>query len=259
MIRSMKKKLNMSTTEHPKTIDLVALEQEKEVFQHEALNYNTKVLQLENEKVNWSQGHVEISNMVVVVPCTTEERNMSGHIISKEGMKVDPNRVEGILKIGVPKSKKEVQSFLVKVNFLRRFIPNLAEIIKYITNMVKKGNEIKWAPEARKYFEDIKVALTKAPVLASPNFEKDFILFSFSSDHTIVGVLIQKDDKIFENPIAYYNKRLRDDPLNYDIMEKQAYALVKALKESRVYILHSHTTTCVPSSYVKDILTQPDP
>jgi hypothetical protein len=188
-----------------------------------------------------------------------EEGKLLGHIISKEGIKVDPNRVEGILKIGIPRSKKEVQSFLGKVNFLRRFIPNLAEIIKHITNMLKKGNEIKWIPEARKSFEDIKVALTKAPVLASPNFEKDFILFSFTSEHTIVGVLLQKDDQNFEKPIAYYNKTLRDAPLKYDIMEKQAYALVKALKEFRVYILHSHTTAYVPNNSVKDILTQPDP
>jgi len=47
--------------------------------------------------------------------------------------------------------------------------------------MLKKGNEIKWILEERKSFEEIKVALTKAPVLASPDFEKDFILFSFSS------------------------------------------------------------------------------
>jgi len=119
-----------------------------------------------------------------------EEGKLLGHIIYKEGIKVDPSRVEGILNIGIPRSKKEVQSFLGKVNFLRRFIPNLAEIIKHITNMLKKGNEIKWIPEARKSFKDIKVALTKAPVLASPNFEKDFILFSFASEHTIAGVLL---------------------------------------------------------------------
>ena len=49
-----------------------------------------------------------------------------------------------------------------------------------------------------------------------------------------------------------------DSPLKYDIMEKQAYELVKALKEFRVYILHSHTIAYVPNSFVKDILTQPD-
>jgi hypothetical protein len=187
-----------------------------------------------------------------------EEGNLLGHIIL-EGIKVEPNMVEGILKIDIPKRKKEVQSFLGKVNFLRRFIPNLAEIIKHITNMLKKGNEIKWIPKARKSFEEIKVALTKAPVLASTNFEKDFILFSFASEHTIAGILIQKDDQNFKKPIAYYNKTLRDAPLKYDIMDKKVYALVKVLKEFRVYILHSHTTAYVPNNSVKDILTQPDP
>jgi hypothetical protein len=188
-----------------------------------------------------------------------EEGKLLGHIISKEGIKIDPNRVEGILKIDTPRSKKEVQSFLGKVNFLRRFIPNLAEIIKHITCMLRKGNEIKWNPEAKKYFEDIKVALTKAPVLASPDFTKDFILFSFASEHTIVGVLLQKDEQDFEKPIAYFSRTLRDAPLRYDIMEKQAYALVKALKEFRTYILHSHVIAYVPNNSVKDILTQPDP
>jgi hypothetical protein len=151
-----------------------------------------------------------------------------------------------------------VQSFLGKVIFLRRSIPKLDEIIKYITNMLKKGNEIKWTPEARKSFEDIKVALTKAPVLASPNFEKDFIVFSFASENTIVGILLQKDEHNFENPITYYNRTLRDAPLKYDIMKKQAYSLVKALKEFRVYIFHSHTIAYVPISSMKDILTHPD-
>ena len=117
-----------------------------------------------------------------------EEGKFLGHIISKEGINIDPNRVEGILKIVTPKSKKEVQSFLGEVIFLRRFIPNLAEIIKHITNMLRKGSEIKWTAEAINPFEDIKVALTKSPILASPNFAKDIILFSFASEHTIVGV-----------------------------------------------------------------------
>ena len=121
---------------------------------------------------------------------TMEEGKLLGHIISKQGIKVDSNKVKRILKIGIPRSKKEVQSFLGKVNFLRRFIPNLAEIIKNITNMLKKGNEIKWVPKARKSFEDIKLALTKDLVLDNPNFEKDFILFSLALEHTIVGVLL---------------------------------------------------------------------
>ena len=131
-----------------------------------------------------------------------QEGKFLGHIISKEGIKIDPNKVESILNIDTPRSKKEVQSFLGKMDFLRRFIPNLGEIIKYITNMLRKGNEIKWTPKARKYFEDIKVVFTKYPVLVNPNFAKYFILFSFSLEHTIAGVLLQKDDQKFEKNIA---------------------------------------------------------
>jgi hypothetical protein len=86
---------------------------------------------------------------------------MLGHIISKEGINIDPSRVEGILKINTPCSKKEVQSFPGKVNFLRRFIPNLVKIIKHITYILRKGNEIKWNPEDKKSFKDTKVALNK--------------------------------------------------------------------------------------------------
>jgi len=96
--------------------------------------------------------------------------------------------------------------------------------------MHRKGSEIKWNPKTRKSFKDIKVELTKAPVLVSLDYAKDFILFSFSLEHTIVGVFLQKDEDNFERPIAYYNRTLRDSPLKYDIMEKQAYALIKSLK-----------------------------
>jgi hypothetical protein len=102
---------------------------------------------------------------------------------------------------------------------LRRFIPKLVEIIKHITCMLRKGNEIKWKSEAKKYFEDIKVALTKAHVLVSLDFTKDFLLFSFASEHTVVGVLLQKGEQYFENPIAYFIRTLFDSPLRYEIME----------------------------------------
>jgi hypothetical protein len=119
-----------------------------------------------------------------------QEGKLLGHIISRDGIKIDPNRVVAIQKISIPRSKKEVQSFLGRVNFLRRFIPNLSKIIKHITNMLRKGNEIKWTTDEKHSFEEVREALTKAPVLISPDFSKDFIVFSFASEHTIAGVLM---------------------------------------------------------------------
>jgi hypothetical protein len=152
-----------------------------------------------------------------------------------------------------------VQSFLGKVNFFGRITLNLAEIMKDITSMLRKGNKIKWNLEARKSFEYIKVALTKAPILDNPDFMKEFILFSFTSKHTIAGMLLQREDHNFENPIAYFNKKLRDSPLRYEIMDKQEYTLVKSLKEFRTYILHSQVIAYMPNNSIKEILNQPDP
>ena len=72
-----------------------------------------------------------------------EEGKLLGHIISKEGIRIDPDRVSEILKVEEPRSKKEVQSFIGQVNFLKRFIPSFAEILMNITNMLKKDHEIK--------------------------------------------------------------------------------------------------------------------
>ena len=97
-----------------------------------------------------------------------------GHIISKEGIRIDPDRVREILKVEEPRSKKEVQSFIRQVNFLRRFIPRFAKILMSITNMLKKDHEIKWTVEAKKYFKNIKQAVSEAPMLVSPDFDKYF-------------------------------------------------------------------------------------
>ena len=100
------------------------------------------------------------------------------------------------------------------------------------------------------------MALTRTLVLTSPQFDRDFIIFSFSSEHTIAAILLQKDDQGCEKPIAFFSKALRDASLKYNIMEKQAFALIKAIKDFRIYILYSHVIAYVPNSVVKDILTQ---
>ena len=87
-----------------------------------------------------------------------------------------------------------------------------------ITNMLRKDHEIKWTMEAKKSFKDIKQAISEAPVLVSPNFNKDFFIFSYASEHTVVAVLLQKNDQGEYNPISFFSKILRDRELKYDMM-----------------------------------------
>jgi hypothetical protein len=71
-----------------------------------------------------------------------------GHIVSAEGVRIDPKKFESIQALSIPRSKKEVQSFLGKINFLRRFVPNFVEEVKLITAMLRKGNEVRWTSES---------------------------------------------------------------------------------------------------------------
>ena len=107
-------------------------------------------------------------------------RNFLGHIISKYVINIEPNRVNAIQKVDLPRSRKEIESFLARVNFVRRLIPNFAEIFKDITKMLNKGAAIKWIVEAKKSFEEIKKELTQAPMFISPNFSKEFLVFPFA-------------------------------------------------------------------------------
>jgi hypothetical protein len=74
----------------------------------------------------------------------------------------------------------------------------------------------------------------------------------------IAVVLIQKNEKYQEKPIAFFSKASKDAELKCSSMEKQGYALVKSLKAFKDYILHSKILSYVPTGTIKDILTQPD-
>ena len=98
----------------------------------------------------------------------------------------------------------------------------------------------------------------EAPTFISPNYNKEFHIFSFASEDTIAVVLLQQDEEGLEHPMAFFSKNLRDAELRYDIIEKHAYALIKSLKAFRFYILHSKIIPYVPLIAIKDVLTQPD-
>ena len=83
------------------------------------------------------------------------EGKLLGHIVSAEGVKIDPVRVEAIQKLSIPRSKRDIQSLLGKINFVRRFITNFSELVKHITSMLKKDVEIKWTDQERSSFKEI--------------------------------------------------------------------------------------------------------
>ena len=135
-----------------------------------------------------------------------EEGKLLGHVVSAASVQIDPERVKAIHTLSVPRSKKDIQSFLGKINFVRRFIPNFAELVKHITSMLKNGSKVRWTDATRKSFDSIKKAIMEAPTLISPDYSKEFHIFSFASEDTIAAVLLQVDEEGSEHLMAFFRK-----------------------------------------------------
>jgi hypothetical protein len=86
-----------------------------------------------------------------------------------------------------------------------------------LSTLLKGGVAFRWNDNTNKSFEDIKDAISQAPVLINPDFSQDFIIVSFSSQDTIAGVLMKKDADGYEHPVDFMSKVLRDSKFNYSI------------------------------------------
>jgi hypothetical protein len=93
-------------------------------------------------------------------------------------------------------------------------------------------------------------------VLRSPNFNRDFFLYTFASDQSLAAVLTQKDEDNNEAPVSFMSTNIQGDELNYPTIDKQAYAVYKAVKHFRSYILKNHTKVIVPHPAVRSLFTQ---
>jgi len=103
---------------------------------------------------------------------------------------------------------------------MRKFTPDFVEIIKPLQKMIRKDSEFKWDDEWKDAFNNIKASISRAPVLWSPNFNRDFNMYSFSSNQLLVVVLTQKDDENNEAPVSFMSTNLQGAELNYPAIDK---------------------------------------
>lgn len=133
---------------------------------------------------------------------------------------VDQERAKAIAQISPPSSKKAMQSFIEKINLLRKFLLDFTQIVKPLQGMIKKNTNFKWNSPKKEAFDNIKQAIAEAPTLHSPDFSKGFILYTFTSDSSIAAILTQKDDNSDEQPISFMSARLQGAKMNYLDIEK---------------------------------------
>jgi hypothetical protein len=103
-----------------------------------------------------------------------EEIQFMGHVLSAKGIAVDPSKVKDILEWKPPTTVHQVRSFLGLAGYYYRFIPDFSKLVKPITSLLKNDIKFNWSSKCNEAFEQLKVLLTTAPVLAQPDIEKPF-------------------------------------------------------------------------------------
>ena len=114
-----------------------------------------------------------------------------GHTISSEGISVDPTKVQEVMDWEPPTSVHQIHSFLGLAGYYRRFIPDCSRIAKPMTELLKKGVKFVWDDKCEEAFQTLKVRLTTAPVLATPDSTKPFDVYCDASGTGLGCVLMQ--------------------------------------------------------------------
>jgi len=165
-----------------------------------------------------------------------EEVELLGYIVSGSGIRPQPGKIEAIQKLAPPTDKTGVRSFKGMCGYYRQCIPNFAQIAAPLEEVAAPKKPFFWGPEQQDSFERLKVALTTAPVLAHPDPTKPYLLYTDASDKCIGAILVQKDDQGVERVIHYLSHKLSGAQLAWPTIEKEAYAIVYALKKLHAYL-----------------------
>ncbi|VVA40329.1 PREDICTED: retrotransposon, partial [Prunus dulcis] len=154
-----------------------------------------------------------------------------GHVISAEGIYVDPQKVEAIVNWVQPTSVTEIRSFLGLAGYYRRFVEGFASIAAPLTRLTRKDVAFEWTEECEQSFQELKKRLTTAPVLALPDNAGNFVIYSDASLQGLGCVLMQHD-----RVIAYASRQLKKHEQNYPVHDLELAAVVFALKIWRHYL-----------------------
>eukprot|EP00253_Pinus_taeda_P012670 PITA_12670 len=122
--------------------------------------------------------------------------------------------------------------------------------------MIKKNSVFRWGSVEKEAFDLIKQSIINAPALNTPNFSNHFILYIIASDSSYATVLTQINDHNLEAPISFFSSNFQGAELNYSEVEKQTFAVYKAIKHYKPFLLKAHTKVIVPFSAVRQLLIQ---
>jgi len=176
-----------------------------------------------------------------------------GHIVSDQGVSVDPEKVKSIKEWPRIKSATEIRSFLGLAGYYQRFVKGFASMAQPLTRLTGKDTKLQWSDECEKSFADLKLMLTSALVLTLPEADEPYIVYTDASITGLGCVLMQKG-----SVIAYASRQLRKHGGNYPTHDLEMFAVMFALKIWRSYLYSAKVQIFTDHKSLKYIFTQPE-
>lgn len=174
-----------------------------------------------------------------------------GHVVSADGIIMDPSKVEAITKWPRPTTVTEIRSFLGLAGYYRRFVEGFSKLALPLTQLMRKGEKFVWTDEREKSFEELKRRLVSTPILTLPSGSGGFQIYSDASKKGLGCVLMQH-----EKVIAYASRQLKPYEENYPTHDLELAAVVFALKIWRHYLYGESCDIFTDHKSLKYIFTQ---
>ena len=179
-----------------------------------------------------------------------------GHIITTDGVKPQPKKVDAVLRLQPPATPKQLRSFIGMVNYYRDHVRQRAHILAPLTAQTKNKKQITWTNECQASFDEIKSKLAQDALLAYPNPNFPFVIEPDASDYQLGSVILQNTVQRFSRndiarlflsttqnkaptdfrPIAYFSRKLTSAQMNYTVLEKELLSIVETLLEFRTFL-----------------------
>ncbi|CAL9000002.1 unnamed protein product, partial [Prunus brigantina] len=188
-----------------------------------------------------------------------QARNFLGFLVHQRGIEIDKNKAKSIIEALPPRNKKELQSLLGKINFLRRFISNSAGKIQPFSSLLRLKQEqtFKWEEQHQQAFEEIKRYLSNPPVLSPPKRGRPLKLYISASEVSIGSLLVQDNKEGKEQAIYYLSRTLTEVERKYSAIERLCLALYFTAVKLRHYMLPYTIYIIAKTDLIKYMLTRP--
>lgn len=159
-----------------------------------------------------------------------------GYVVSKDGIKPNPENIAAVLQYPIPNSAKQVQSFLGLASYFRRFVKNFSVVAKPLYDLIKKNAKFEFGAKQLQAIDYLKNELAVEPLLAIFSLNAETELHCDASIHGFGGILLQRQPDGKFHPVSYFSKRTLDCETRYTSYELECLAIVYAIKRFEIYL-----------------------